>query len=511
MSIPVLVFTATPGFGALIQQTLEDGGRYKVSLTADPSEVLVKAKDTALAIVDTSDADLNRDDPVYQLGKQVKEQNSTLRLVIVPPENNPEHPIMRELRADGMLTKPFYLPELAVTVEEALQGWVAMDDSSSDRSEEMVEMLPDEHGIKVGSEATAAPGNGPWTEDSSLAGKVLSNTLVGSAAQAALVLKKGELWVSAGSLTQAAAQELAHKISQSWNPYSSSDLARFFRLETTGSEVMLYTTKLGSDLALALVFNPETPFSKMRSQAGALARALTATQEAPQEQIQSPPDQKPEKVNTATEDAQDGSAPVDLPPLFEDIPSPYSRGWKNDALEEIPDVLADTRPVLVGQPEPQQVPSPPSVLIKPSLESAEDLQPASGAISDVNYTCLLIPRLPDHLLSGELSDRLPEWVRQLCLAFGWRLDYLSERPDFLLWIVHVPPTVSPSFVVRMMRQHTSQRIFTRFSALAGENPSGDFWAPGYLVTSGVQPPPAQMISDFIRRTRLRQGTGSPAS
>ena len=38
-----------------------------------------------------------------------------------------------------------------------------------------------------------------------------------------------------------------------------------------------------------------------------------------------------------------------------------------------------------------------------------------------------------------------------------------------------------------------------------KNPSGDFWAPGYLIMGGSQPPPVQLIKEFIGQTRQRQG------
>jgi hypothetical protein len=60
-----------------------------------------------------------------------------------------------------------------------------------------------------------------------------------------------------------------------------------------------------------------------------------------------------------------------------------------------------------------------------------------------------------------------------------------------------------------MRHHTSQRIFSHFPELAQENPSGDFWAPGYLMVSDSQPPSAQVMQNFIQETRRRQGTGKP--
>jgi len=42
-----------------------------------------------------------------------------------------------------------------------------------------------------------------------------------------------------------------------------------------------------------------------------------------------------------------------------------------------------------------------------------------------------------------------------------------------------------------------------------ENPSGDFWAPGYLIMGGSQPHPSQLVKDYIKQTRERQGYSQP--
>jgi hypothetical protein len=42
-----------------------------------------------------------------------------------------------------------------------------------------------------------------------------------------------------------------------------------------------------------------------------------------------------------------------------------------------------------------------------------------------------------------------------------------------------------------------------------ENPSGDFWAPGYLIMGGTQPHPPQLVKDYIKRTRSQQGYSQP--
>jgi REP element-mobilizing transposase RayT len=118
---------------------------------------------------------------------------------------------------------------------------------------------------------------------------------------------------------------------------------------------------------------------------------------------------------------------------------------------------------------------------------------------------VLIPRFTHHHLTGDIATRLSEWISHMCVAFGWRLEHLSIRPEYILWLVNVPPSTSPGYLMRTIRQHTSRRMFVEFPMLEEDNPSGDFWAPGYLIMSGTQPPPPQLVKDFIRNTRNRQG------
>jgi REP element-mobilizing transposase RayT len=137
------------------------------------------------------------------------------------------------------------------------------------------------------------------------------------------------------------------------------------------------------------------------------------------------------------------------------------------------------------------------------------LEPVSADVYNLDYACLLIPRFPQHLLIGDLSDRMPDWMRDTCIAFAWRLEYLSVRPEYLLWNVNVPPATSPAYLMRLVRQQISMKIFDDFPRFKKENPSGDFWAPGYLVMGGSHPPAIQIIKEFIAQTRQRQGISQP--
>ncbi len=133
------------------------------------------------------------------------------------------------------------------------------------------------------------------------------------------------------------------------------------------------------------------------------------------------------------------------------------------------------------------------------------LEPASPALVNLMYACLLIPRFDHHILVGDAADRLTEWVPQVCVAFGWRLEHLAVRPEYLQWVVRVPPSTAPGFVIRIIRQQTSEKFFTEFLRFKNDNPSGDFWAPGYLIMGSSQPHPQTLVRDFIHQTRERQG------
>jgi REP element-mobilizing transposase RayT len=137
------------------------------------------------------------------------------------------------------------------------------------------------------------------------------------------------------------------------------------------------------------------------------------------------------------------------------------------------------------------------------------LEPVSPALYNLSYACLLIPRFDRHYLTGDLADRVANWMQDVCIAYGWRLEHIAVRPEYLQWIANVPPTVSPGFIMRIVRQQISSRIIADFPRYAKENPSGDFWAPGYLIMGGPQPHPSKLIKDFIQQTRQRQGISRP--
>jgi len=60
-------------------------------------------------------------------------------------------------------------------------------------------------------------------------------------------------------------------------------------------------------------------------------------------------------------------------------------------------------------------------------------------------------------------------------------------------------------MVDHIQRETSTRIFSEYPRLERENPSGEFWVSDYLVVNGRDAFTHDMVEEFIRHVRSRQG------
>jgi len=508
--------------------------------------------------------------PILDIGRSLRSINPDLDLVILADDDLP--PSMDAIRPWVLLRKPFYLPDfiqliraVPIIPDNMLN---ALDQKKKNNSKPVME---------ASVQKTDESQEIPWLNDVSKAAQHLTRLTLESSAQAALITRGKELWAYAGQLSQNAAKELAQTVSRHWDSQKGNDLLRFVRLESTKAEHMLYATSMTADVILALVFDAETPFSTIRSQANNLAHSLAIAKTGPTTSVERPsvPKGQPVQVEPEAEEFDDGEEieipsiaeilheiPPPVPPVHEEVdmflagaededkfeldqsaiatrPStPLSK--RNDRLpshesspairlqDMMPDMqttnqqtsLTDLAEELAAtMPSKSQRRRPATPFRKPAPGELDETRPhsitevagrvitesASPAMTQLNFACLLVPRFASHYMTGDLADRLSEWMPNICIAFSWRLEFLAVRPDYLQWVVNVMPNTSPGYLMRIVRQQTSDKIFREFPRLKQENPSGDFWAPGYLIMGGLQPHPQQLVKDYIKQTRQRQG------
>ncbi|MBI5842764.1 MAG: transposase [Chloroflexi bacterium] len=536
MTANILVVTSSTSFGEAVRRTIEETDVYRVHIVNNKASAVVRADEyaTPLALLDISLGE----DWVLEIGQALRTIRPQINLVVLCGSGVP--PALDGIRPWVLVRKPFHVADLMNALNQ-----------------------------QPPSAATAvASTNLPWLSDPAKAAQHLTRLTLESSAQAALITQKNDLWAYAGGLSQSAAKEVAQTVTRNWDGQKGSDLLRFIRLESTKAEHMLYATRLAADVVLALVFDAETPFSTIRSQANQLITNIGS--ERPD--VQKSPAPLPQPSLEFTEEQLDEEDDVEIPAITDiltNIPAPNpppsasTRDLKEAQPQETSDAalgvtrisapLSDasvfTREespsiplnhlVTVEQPKGQKenalpqamldeievtAPSksrrrPETPVVKPApgemdvtrasatTEAARKVtfEPTTAGLYHLTYACLLVPRFSSHYLTGDLADRLSEWLPNICVAFGWRLEFLAVRPEYLQWVVNVQPNTSPGYLMRVMRQQTSEKIFNDFGRLKKENPSGDFWAPGYLIMGGTQPHPPQLVRDYIRQTRQRQG------
>ena len=495
MEAAILIITPSVGFGELIRQALEEAAAYQTTLAISGSEALESIQTRSYKLV-ILDSDLH-DVPLMTLWPGLRDAQPHLRLILIPPEEGLARGEYAELAPAGLLNKPFYIPNLLSTVREIL---ARPDDPGLAEPSEGVDPAVKE----LAGQDTLLP----WLEDVKRAARYLARLSLESAAQAALITRREQLWAYAGELSQPAAQELADAVIEYWADNGGSDLARFIRLESTETEFMLYATALTGDLVLALAFDARTPFSEIRSQAWRLARALATN---------------PKTINGF----DDHSAPTVTDQVLGDDPLPKIQQvapTQPDPPLSSPREQEDTGR-LAGDPKLSPGPTGASVEIKPpekepgvehdrvagmTIDSqAVSLFPSSPEISQLQYACVLVPRMPQHELSGDLARRFTQWLSQLGLVFGWRLVELAVETNHMAWLMQLPPQDSPGEMVGTVRRATSERIFLEFPHLKMSSQADDFWAPGYLILASASLPPEPTMQLFVRRIRAWQGAGKP--
>ena len=144
------------------------------------------------------------------------------------------------------------------------------------------------------------------------------------------------------------------------------------------------------------------------------------------------------------------------------------------------------------------------------IDEQEDIQSDLESLKQTDpyvtsYVCLLAPRFEEHLLTGDLSDQLYGWMKDICISFGWQLKFIDIKPKYLHWIMAVSITTYPTQFMKIVCQESSKRIFDDFPRFEKKNMSNEFWAPWYFVGVGQAPYSQDSIQSFIRQIRKEQG------
>jgi DNA-binding NarL/FixJ family response regulator/REP element-mobilizing transposase RayT len=562
----VMVITPSPYMTKKIQKALEDIGGYNVITSSSPAVALEFAQKSTIntCILDVFHPEF----PVLAVVKELKIKQPKMRLVLVLTDPNFTHEAIPEIIPDGLLPRSFNFEQFTAALGVLSQESSVVDPSNlqSDQTIQVssFEQAPQSFHPHHFSQFSRSA-------DFTNIHQRLSSLSIDITALAIIIIRRKHLLSYRSKLPYPAIQEIVDLIN-SYSPTStknlqkeinpghhktgSGDMVRFIQLELIQGKLLLYSIALTREMLLAVVFEPDTHFSDVRRNTIQIERELLEPQPGlPLVYRSSYPqiDEPDLKLPTQPSQAQ---------PIFEasqsqptHLPSETQPELTTNMASEPPqpdDQIAETNREEIGKvlstfssssetgieeieidstqgisrknndyhesfELDEQIAGVPLELRSAEEEQVDQMDTGSEHVSDsssssygsyITYSCLLIPRMPQHLLNSNLAASLFKWTGQLCLAYGWRLEHLSIHPNHIQMIAGAPLATSPAFLVRTMRQKTSQYIFTQFPPLTSENPSGDFWAPGFFISGGKQTIQPHLIDQYISEIRDNQGVNN---
>ncbi len=118
---------------------------------------------------------------------------------------------------------------------------------------------------------------------------------------------------------------------------------------------------------------------------------------------------------------------------------------------------------------------------------------------DFSYHVVFVPKRRRRILSGRRSSVAESLFIQVAQELGCEFDTLKVAIDHVHMLILIPPKLSVSKVLQVLKSKVAQGLLKEFPELRRELPDGTFWARGYYARTvgGLN---EQLVRDYINRT-----------
>jgi len=509
----ILVATPFSELGEIICDSLKEVANIEhIQTVSQAISSKENHPDYRQVILDMEFGELN----VLNLGKTLRLIYPMLQILIISNEEKPTD--LDEILPWMFLHKPFLLRDL-----EAALGILETHDD-----------LP---GKIIDLDTFDNDNNDPirWSKNARMATRYLGNLIKKSFAQEALLIQNGAVWSYAGSLSEKSVYEVNSVIQKSIGNENNYDFARFIKLEASQSEHALYASLIFVGFILALVFDPDIPFGIVRKQTKKFANTLLLLDgyDIPANFLSSGSAEitaRMEGRNISKNQNSFDTTNLNYRGLrintysYSDNNSHYSPPPNQPAPEIKEQTQEMDSPVPLNRSKLDgKVVSSSHEFRVMDHETDHDHQESENnqlsflhefipdALYNLTYSCLLIPRFasPHHTSDREL--KIEEYIKNVHISYGWRLEQLEVQPEYLRWASSFPPTITPSKHIEKIRKEISRLLFEDFPTLKKENLNDDYWAPGYLIVGGKNLISNQLVLAFLKRNRQKYGVNRDVS
>lgn len=105
------------------------------------------------------------------------------------------------------------------------------------------------------------------------------------------------------------------------------------------------------------------------------------------------------------------------------------------------------------------------------------------SVYDIKYHVVWITKYRKKVLKGQIGLRLRDLVRQICAANDVIIVSGSVQADHVHLLLSVPPKLSVSKLMQLLKGRTSRKMLAEFEGLSREFWGRHLWARGYFAAS----------------------------
>lgn len=242
MQRAILAVSPNLQFLEQIRSHLEEGGRYRVQGVTSSSDALALVKNTYfdLAILDAESSDV----PFVPFTRDLVAAQPGLKMLVFPPSNNPHHPVLAGLVANGFLKKPFFTPEVSRAFKELF---------SEKPEEPVVESQPITNLAEL------------WMKRPEVSFNRVEQLLGSTTAQTGLLIARGRVIAASGAVDDEAIQQVLKILETSQPERATQDLIRFLTIKED-EEILIYASQLIPEVTLVLFYSSSTSIQLARQE-----------------------------------------------------------------------------------------------------------------------------------------------------------------------------------------------------------------------------------------------------
>jgi CheY-like chemotaxis protein len=287
----ILVVDPNEAFATLLTEELRRQG-YGVDMCGSAEDALQAARSRT---PDLALLDMALENPgAVALAGQLRELDANLRLMLIPLMGEELSPAAASISVQGVLPKPFFLPELPERIEAALRaplgGQPAEGATPKPEPAPASPTLAWEAELSIGEEAARPAVRAAEEEPVGLCyetfvanrakvERLMSNLAQETSADAVLLTFGGGLLTWVGGLEQAEAESISRAVIYGWR--TSAEVARIlgreqvrFEQSIAGGDYMLYAVSVEVNAIMAVAIRGSAPLGLLRHRAREAAEKI---------------------------------------------------------------------------------------------------------------------------------------------------------------------------------------------------------------------------------------------